>query len=215
MILRKALRGLLSIALALGLLVGAEGQSKKKTPAAALPSAALDNEDYAVYAALLQTLYGSGAKLLVLDNYTSGCVPIGNNAEGEKAWQQSLNSLPSKLPKLHPKTLADFKSKARLCRTVEAKLTLPVKYVLLSKQERKSIFATPDTKKAWANFHQKYAGATGYINVSNIGFNEERTQALVNTYRKCGVQCGAEKIALLTKVNGQWSVAATHKIWEL
>ena len=214
MMLRKALRGLLCSALAIGLLIGAEGQNKKKTPAAPLPSAALDNEEYAVYSALLQSLYAGGAKLLVMDNYVSGCVPVGNNAEGEKAWQQSLNSLPSKLPKLSAKTLADFKSKARQCRSIEAKLTLPVKYLLLSKQERKQIFATPDTKKAWANFHQKYAGATGYINVSNIGFNEDRTQALVNTYRKCGVQCGAEKIVLLTKGNGQWSVAATHKVWE-
>jgi hypothetical protein len=86
---------------------------------------------------------------------------------------------------------------------------------LISKQERTQVFSQADTKKAWANFYQKYVGASGYINLSNIGFNEDRTQALVNTYRKCGEKCGAEKMVLLTKMNGKWSVAATHKIWEL
>lgn len=190
-------------------------QSKPKTLTRIASQHKIDDEEYAVYSALVQSLYGQGAKLLVIDNYVSGCVPVGNNAEGEKAWQQSLNSLPNKLPTLSLKTIADFKSKARQCRNLEAKLTSPAKYILLSKQERQQIFSNPDTKKAWANFHQKYAGATGYINLSNIGFNEDRTQALVNTYRKCGVRCGAEKMVLLTKANGQWSVVATHKIWEL
>lgn len=215
--LRKAFGILLGSALVIGLVANGAGQSTKK-PAPApqtKPTAVVSDEDYAIYSALIQSLYASGAKLLVLDNYVSGCVPVGNNTEGERAWQQSLNSLPGKLPKLSAQTLADFKSKARHCQTLEAKLTLPVKYVLFSKPERKQIFATRDTKKAWANFHQKYAGATGYVNVSSIGFNEARTQALVNTYRKCGEKCGSEKMVLLTKANGQWSVAATHKIWEL
>ena len=215
--LKRSLQNLMFMVLAFGLLFVAYGQSKKKTPTptAPKPTAAIDDEEYAVYAVLLQSLYGNGAKLLVLDNFVSGCVAVGNNAEGEKAWQQSLNGLPAKLPKLSPKTIADFKSKAQQCRNVEAKFTLPTKYLLISKQERKQIFAKPDTKQAWASFYQKYAGASGYINLSNIGFNEDRTQALVDTYRKCGANCGAEKMVLLTKVNGKWSMAAIHKIWEL
>lgn len=210
--LRKAFGVLLCAVLFISVLAFVNGQNKKKNLSAPI-AAALDEEEYAVYSALIQSLYANSAKLLVIDNYTSGCVPVGNNAEGERAWQQSLNRL--QLPKLQPKTLADFKSKARQCRTIEAKLTLPTKYILLSKPERQQIFSLSDTKKAWANFQQKYAGASGYINLSNIGFNEDRTQALINTYRKCGVQCGSEKIVLLTKVNGQWSVVATHKVWEL
>lgn len=211
---RSSLQILMYMALAVSLSSVAFTQGKKTTTTLK-QAAVISEEEYAVYSVLLQSLYGNGTKLLVIDNYVSGCVPVGNNAEGEKAWQQSLDSLPNKLPTLTPKTIADFKSKARQCRNVEAKLTLPAKYLLFSKQARQQIFSNPDTKKAWASFYQKYAGATGYINLSNIGFNEDRTQALVNTYRKCGVRCGAEKMVLLTKANGQWSVVATHKIWEL
>ncbi len=208
------------VLLCAGLLIGTSvfalaAPPQKKAAPPKLPAAGLDEEAYAVYSALIQSLYTNGAKLLVIDNYVSGCVPVGNNAEGEKAWQQSLNGLPSKMPKLSQKTVTDFKGNARLCRSVDAKFTIPTKYILISKQERTQVFSQADTKKAWANFYQKYVGASGYINLSNIGFNEDRTQALVNTYRKCGEKCGAEKMVLLTKMNGKWSVAATHKIWEL
>lgn len=190
-------------------------QTKKKASSAKSIGLALDEEEYAVFSVLIQTLYANGAKVLVIDNFVSGCVPVGNNAEGERAWQQSLDKLLSKLPKLSPKTIADFKSKTRTCRTVEAKLTLPTKYVLITQAERRAIFSKPDVKQSWQSFRQKYSGANGYINVSNIGFNEDRTQALVDTFRKCGDKCGGEKMVLLTKTNGKWSVTATHKIWEL
>ena len=215
--MRRALQILVVMALAFGLPTSALSQSKKKAaPAPApKPTPALDDEEYAVYSALIQSLYSNSAKVLVIDNFVSGCVPVGNNAEGERAWQQSLNSLPGKLPKLSPKTVADFKSKSRDCRTIESKLTLPTKYILISQQERRAIFSKADVNKSWQSFQQKYPGANGYINISNIGFNEDRTQALVNTFRKCGEKCGGEKMVVLTKANGKWSMTGTHKIWEL
>jgi hypothetical protein len=214
---RTILLAVLTIGIVSCLILPALSQSKKKAAPAPppKPSVALDDEEYAVYSALLQSLYASGAKVLVIDNFVSGCVPVGNNAEGERAWQQSLDKLPSKLPKLSAKTIADFKSKARTCRNLEAKLTLPAKYILLSQAERRAIFSKADVNKSWQSFNQKYPGANGYINVSNIGFNEDRTQALVDTFRKCGDKCGGERMVLLTKANGKWSVTATHKIWEL
>lgn len=211
--MRRTGKSLVLLALVLGLFPPSFSQSKKKP--APKPTAALDDEEYAVYSALIQSLYANGAKVLVLDNFVSGCVPVGNNAEGERAWLQSLDKLPSKLPKLSPQTIADFKSKARTCRTIEARLTLPTKYILISQAERRAIFAKADVNKSWQSFQQKYPGANGYINVSNIGFNEDRSQALVDTFRKCGDKCGGERMVLLTKVNGKWSVTATHKIWEL
>jgi hypothetical protein len=197
------------------LIVSTLSQSKKKPAPPPKPTAALDDEEYAVYSALIQTVYASGAKVLVIDNFVSGCIPVGNNAEGERSWQQSLDKLPAKLSKLSAKTIADFKSKSRTCRTIEAKLTLPTKYNLISQADRRAIFSKADVNKSWQSFNQKYPGANGYINVSNIGFNEDHSQALVDTFRKCGDKCGDERMVLLTKVNGKWSVAATHKIWEL
>ena len=215
--MRRTCKFLVLIVLMVGLFPTIFSQSKKMpAPAAApKPTAAIDDEEYAVYSALIQSLYGNGAKMLVIDNFVSGCVPVGNNSEGERSWQQSLDKLPSKLPNLSAKTVADFKGKSRTCRTIESKLTFPTKYILISQAERRAIFSKADVNKSWQSFQQKYSGANGYINVSNIGFNEDRTQALVDTFRKCGDKCGGERMVLMTKVKGKWSVTATHKIWEL
>ena len=171
----------------------------------------MDDEDYAVYAALLNDLYGG--KAIALEREVAGCTGIGSNKEGENAWQKSLDGLSQKLPKLSAKTIADFKSRSRLCRTLDAKFNASV--TLLSKQERRAIFAGKDTRKAWATFYKKFPGSAGYIIVSSIGFNEDRSQALVDLTNKCGDKCGAEQFVLLTKVNGEWRASARHKLWEL
>ena len=200
------------------------GQSRKKTAdpgqlaasGATRPAGQIEEEDYAVYSALTDELYASrGGTLLVIDKDVSGCAGTGNNVEGEKARQQELNKLTTKMPGLSARTIADFKKKEMQCRYFESRFSLRTKYVLIDKQERNSIFFKQNVKKAWENFFRKYPGASGYINFSNVGFNEDHTQALVNTYRKCGGSCGAEQMVLLTKANGKWAVTSTLKIWEL
>ena len=189
-------------------------QSKKKTSSRVLftpPSLPTDDEDYAVYSAALKELFGT--KSIALENQVSGCTGIGNNKEGEASWQKSLDELPQKLKKLSPKTLADFKSKSRVCKTLESKFNSSVK--LISKQERRTIFSGKDMRKAWAAFNKKFPGANGYVIVSNVGFNEDRTQALVDISNKCGDKCGAEQFVLLLKVGGSWTVSGMNIVWQL
>ena len=189
-------------------------QSKKKPP---LPktfpahSSTMDDEEYAVYSAALKELYGGNPT--ALENQVSGCTGVGNNKEGEASWQKSLDGLSGKLKKLSPKTIADFKSKSQLCRALEAKFNSSVK--LISKQERRAIFSGKDMRKSWAAFNKKFPGANGYVIVSNVGFNEDRTQALVDISNKCGDKCGAEQFILLSKTNGSWAVIGMHLLWKL
>jgi hypothetical protein len=189
-------------------------QSKKKSPTpkiSAAPSSPMDEEDYAVYSAVLQELYGG--KIIILENQVSGCTGVGNNKEGEASWQKSLDGLSSKLKKLNPKTVADFKSKSQLCRTLDAKFNSSVR--MISKQERRTIFSGKDMRKAWAAFNKKFPSPNGYAIISNIGFNENRTQALVDVSNKCGENCGSEQLILLMKVNGSWSVSGMNVLWKL
>ena len=211
--MNKVIQVFVIVGLILSLSPVASSQTKKKSPAKQSLSQVtpMGDEDYAVYAALLNELYGG--KALALEREVSGCTSIGSNKEGENSWQKSLDGLPQKLVKLSAKTIADFKSRSRLCRTLDA--TFNASVTLLSKQERRAIFASKDTRKDWAGFYKKFPGSSGYIIVSSIGFNEDRSQALVDLTNKCGDKCGAEQFVLLTKVNGGWRVSAKHKLWEL
>ena len=44
----------------------------------------------------------------------------------------------------------------------------------------------------------------GYIFMSPVGFNKEKTRAIVYTGSTCGVLCGRSRFHLLQKVRGQW-----------
>ena len=210
----KNLKLLVIVGLVFILSATAFTQSKKKPSSpkpSAVPLSPIDDEDYSVYSAALKELFGG--KAIALENQVSGCTGIGNNKEGEASWQKSLDALPGKLKKLSPKTIADFKGKSNVCRTLEAKFNSSVK--LISKQERRTIFSGKDMRKAWAAFNKKFPGSNGYVIVSNVGFNEDRTQALVDISNKCGDKCGAEQFVLLTKSNGSWSVIGMNVVWQL
>ncbi len=206
------------ILVGLGLVLSGTSQSKKKVlvKSDALFAGAIDAEDYAVYSAILTTLYAkSSPNLLVIDKDVAGCVRSEKNAEGALAWQKSLDALPRKMTNLSAATVVDFKRKLQSCQQLNTEFSISTKVILFEQQVRKTIFSGQNAQQAWQKFNLKFPGANGYINFSNVGFNADRSQALVDTYRKCGQKCGAEQIVLLSKVNGKWSIVATHKIWEL
>ena len=141
----KKIQLLVSLVIILSICSTPFAQAKKKPASPKIfvpPSLPIDDEDYAVYSAVLKELYN--AKSIALENQVSGCTGIGNNKEGEASWQKSLDALPGKLKKLSPKTIADFKGKSNVCRTLEAKFNSSVK--LISKQERRAIFSGKDMK---------------------------------------------------------------------
>lgn len=215
-----SLNKFLSAVLLIGLVLvfGGASQSKKKalSKSEAPVTGAIDADDYAVYSTVLTALYAkSSPKLFVIDREISGCVRSEKNVEGVLAWQKSLDTLPRKMANLSTITVADFKRKVQLCRKLNTEFSAPAKVILFEQQDRKTIFSGQNPQLAWQKFNQKFPGANGYINFSNVGFNADRSQALVDTYRKCGQKCGAEQIVLLTKVNGSWNIAAMHKVWEL
>jgi hypothetical protein len=56
----------------------------------------------------------------------------------------------------------------------------------------------------WEGFHQRYPDSGGYIIMSAVGFNKEKTQAIVYTGSACGGLCGLWRFHLLEKIDGKW-----------
>jgi hypothetical protein len=197
-------------------LSAADAQNKDKAAPAASGSYTISDEEYAIYSVLMESLYaGRGNKSLVIEKEITGCTGTGNNPEGEKARQQNLSRLPEKLKDLSASTVSSFRTRERQCAKLEDKLAIRTSYKLISKQQRVGIFSQKDPARSWVNFYKKFPGSSGYINVSGIGFNENQSQALIETFMKCGSGCGSNHFALLLKKDGQWSVTATYKVWEM
>jgi hypothetical protein len=50
------------------------------------------------------------------------------------------------------------------------------------------------------------------IYLSNVGFDKEKTQAVVYIDYKCGL-CGFGMYLILEKENGLWKIKQTNKLW--
>lgn len=59
----------------------------------------------------------------------------------------------------------------------------------------------------WENFYKRYPGSGGYITLSAVGFNPDKTQAIVYSGSQCGNLCGRWSFHLLEKVGGKWKEA--------
>jgi hypothetical protein len=73
-------------------------------------------------------------------------------------------------------------------------------YELISANQIKSIFQQGD----WKDFYKLYPDSNGYIDFSAVGFNEEKTIAVVYIGKHCGYLCGSGKFHVQQKKDGKW-----------
>jgi hypothetical protein len=59
----------------------------------------------------------------------------------------------------------------------------------------------------WDGFYKRYLDSGGFIIVSPVGFNPDKTQAIVYSGSSCGSLCGRWSFHLLEKVAGKWREA--------
>ena len=56
----------------------------------------------------------------------------------------------------------------------------------------------------WRVFYKRYPDSGGYIIMSAVSFNKQKTRAMVYTGSSCGLRCGRWGLHLFDKVHGKW-----------
>ena len=56
----------------------------------------------------------------------------------------------------------------------------------------------------WDSFYKRYPHSGGYVIMSAVGFNTEKTRAIVYTGSSCGALCGSWRFHLLEKIDARW-----------
>ena len=56
----------------------------------------------------------------------------------------------------------------------------------------------------WEGFRQRFPNSTGYVILSVVGFNSDRTKAVVYVEHRCGNLCGEAHFYVLQKRDGLW-----------
>jgi hypothetical protein len=80
--------------------------------------------------------------------------------------------------------------------TLQEKLTLDHPYKLLS---------AADLQGGITRYRQSHPGASGFTSVSAVGFNREKTAALVFMSYHCGPLCGEGELVAFRKTDGKWT----------
>ncbi len=83
---------------------------------------------------------------------------------------------------------------------LQQKLSIETPYKIIASDEFKSVFKQGD----WENFYRQYPDSGGWIELSAVGFNADKTVAVVYMGHSCGGLCGGGSFHVLQKKDGEW-----------
>jgi|SRR5262245_37301146 len=148
-----------------------------------------DAEAYEVYSAILPTSWAwqtAKAKSLIISEATiTYKMCLSPDAESEAVVGPAI----SEYVRLNEKTWR-----------LQRRLSIEKPYDLIDSDElKKSAF-----KGDWENFYKQRPNSGGWIGLSAVGFNADKTVAVVFMTHACGSLCGGGDYYVLQKKDGKW-----------
>jgi len=147
-------------------------------------------EAYEVYSAILPTEWPwrvANAKSLVIQSETKGYeMCLLPEAESEEIIGPAI----SEYVKLNEKTWL-----------LQERLNIEKPYKFITSDGLKIVFEHGD----WEKFGKQYPGSGGWIELSAVGFNADKTVAVVYMGHHCGGLCGGGGFHVLQKKDGKWA----------
>jgi hypothetical protein len=154
-----------------------------------------DPESYAVYSALLPdaAMRGMRRSMIVIQaeamTDSRPCWPSGPPIETE--WKSTLESL---------------RAENAHARTILPGFTLSVPYIVLPKADIMAFFTPLSTQRldGWKQFYARYPDSAGILRLSAVGFDTDRTKAIVYIAHSTNYLGGEYSYHLLRKLGGNW-----------
>ena len=160
-----------------------------------------DPDAYEVYSAVL-SLHGSwqdSKSLLILQNLPPKEWPIGSarealqgNAEFAKQFDPIFKS---------------FEQTNRESSLLQYHFSIQKSYQIVASVKLDAAFrrrAPNAADDGWEGFRQSFPDSSGYVILSAVGFNSEKTIGLVYVEYRCGGLCGSSAYYILEKRGGTW-----------
>jgi hypothetical protein len=156
-----------------------------------------ETENYAVYSTILADFKVKQGEYLMVNDYTSQGL-IAEQTDFAKEY-----------PNLSQPMIDDFRAKMHTRRELENKFERPDEVRIFDEAT-----SLPRGKaNFWEGFYKLYPKAQGFITFSDIGYNAERTTALVSVAYGCGGLCGHGSFFVLSKSNGRWKIEREIDLW--
>jgi len=188
-------------------------------PSAPAPKSDIESEEYFVYDDLIRSEYcGEDIDLIVVADRTA----FGHDEAG--ALNDAVEQMRVMLPHPQPETIDDFARRNAERRPLRAdrffrprpqpgsndRIVLGPMVKMISEREQEELFKGHD---GWKRFYAAYPRSQGIVDVSAVGFNGDRTQALLYVGNQSHWLAGAGFYMLLEKKGDKWEIVAKNMCW--
>lgn len=171
-------------------------------PPTSHPQIYSDGDAYEVYSAVLpmDSWYWQNSKtLLIVQEIPPSEWPIGSPRgalQGDAEFSKTFAGI-----------FRSFEEANQQKMSLEYHFTIQKPYKMVSEAELDAAFRHHPSNAVgdgWEGFRDSFPDSTGYLILSGVGFNSDRTIALVYVEHRCGNMCGASRYYVLEKRDGQW-----------
>lgn len=170
-----------------------------------LPQPYTDKDAYQIYEKLIpnEETWGSGTKVIEQETI-----------QGQMGSMDLESCVSPEVMHDFQDAIANFKNANSRQWLLQRQFELPGPYELVNSDTIKATFQAGEQNKGkdappldagWKAFAARYPGSGGIIVLSAVGFNKDKTRAVVYTGASCGPLCGAWSFHLFKKVNGNWT----------
>lgn len=159
----------------------------------------VSDEEYEIYSSVIkQTYLRPDTKMLVIEERT---FRYDFAIDDDEPWRDKKKGLT-----IEQSAAEDYENRNGKKWLLNKKsFKLPVKISIITDLDLKAFFHGNWGELQWINYYRRFPDARGFIMLSRIGFNTEKTQALLYIGSRCGPGCGDIHFLLLEKVDGVWA----------
>ncbi len=162
------------------------------------------SDECAVYNALIKDMYvDARTKLIAIIDHTA------HDSLGPEK-EKTLEHVARNLTGIQKQTLDDFVVQNQRSYALTCSFNFGIEYKLINREAMTRFFGEGNR---WNEFYTKYPDSQGRMGLSRVGFNQERTQALVYVGNQRHFLVGAGYCVLLVKENGIWAIKDKVMIW--
>jgi hypothetical protein len=160
---------------------------------------AISDEEYEIYSTVIKQKYiQPNTKLLIIEERT---FRYDFAVDNDEPWREKRKGVT-----IDRSAAEDYEAKnSQPWLLNKAMFKLPVKLNLITDLDLKAIFHGHWGELEWISYYKRYPESTGFVMLSRIGFNTDRTQGLLYIGSRCGPGCGEINFLLLEKANGTWT----------
>jgi hypothetical protein len=105
--------------------------------------------------------------------------------------------------KLRP-LIDNYRDANKKASVLQRKFSFPFEYDLVPSEVVDGFFKSKGPG-GWADFYKRFPNSGGYVEMSAVGFNSDKTLALLYAGHSCGGLCGGGSYHLLRKLDGKWT----------